>query len=250
MAGPDWLLLLGTDGMVEAVGGGAPGSWVSRPVDACAGLPEEVKSAARKLRAELPVPLPRGIVGRARVEPRDPGAPAYTLITVGAILLRPTEVALEPRLRRALAPLSRQAEVLGVSLRITIAADLPAQVAVDAAKIAWAVTTLVGNALRYVRRGSLTRPGGHIRVVLAHDAAQSGVSITIEDDGPGIPAEVREQLQASSPDDDEAPGVSLSLVRDVVAAHGGSMAIESSSDPSEHGTKVTLRLPARSGAAA
>jgi len=248
MVGPDWLLLLGRDGVIEAVDGGAPGSWVSRPVEACRGVPDEVQDAARRLEQERATASAAGLVRRVRVEPREPGAPSFTLLAVAAIFVHPTEVALEPRLRRALEPLSRQAEGLDVSLRIKAAPDVPAQISVDAAKVAWAVTTLVGNALRYVRRGGFTRPGGHVAIALAHDAAQGMVSVTVADDGPGIPAGVRERLLASSADGDETAGVSLSLVRDVVAAHGGRITIESSTEPGESGTTVTLWFPVRSGA--
>jgi len=88
-----------------------------------------------------------------------------------------------------------------VSLRIE-AAGLPPRISVDPAKIAWAVTALVGSALRYVRRGSFTMPGGHV-------------------------------------------GVSLQMVHDVVAAHGGGMVIKSSIAPEDRGTVVTLWIPVR-----
>jgi signal transduction histidine kinase len=245
MANPDWLLMLGRDGTIESVEGGAPESWVSRRVEEC-GVPDEVKSAARRLVRDLARPSPHSLVRRVRVEPHQPEAPSYTLLAVEGILLRPAEVAFEPLIRGALQPLVRQAEGSGVSLRIEAQADLPARISIDAAKIAWAVTALVGNALRYVRRGSATRPGGDVGVMLAHSAAQDMVSITVEDDGPGIPADVQARLLVSSADCDRGTGVSLLLVHEVVGAHGGGMVIKSSTAPEDRGTAVTLWIPVRS----
>jgi signal transduction histidine kinase len=237
--------MLGRDGMIEAVEGGAPASWVARRVDECGGLPDAVKGAARKLVRDVGQPSARTLVRRARVEPAEPGGPSYTLLTVEAILLHPAEAALEPLVRRALEPLSRQAEGIGVALRIEAQVGLPALISIDAPKIAWATTALVGNALRYVRRGAAARPGGYVRVALAHSAGRNMVSLTVEDDGPGIPVNVQARLLASGAGDGEPAGVSLRLVNDVVAAHGGGMVIKSSTAPEDRGTAVTLWIPVR-----
>jgi signal transduction histidine kinase len=241
----DWLLMLNRDGVVEAVDGGAPQRWLYRRIDACAELPEAVRAEARRLVRELAQPRAGTLVRRARVRPERPGAPSFTLLTVEAIVLRPAEVDLEPFLRRALAPLSTQAERAAVALDVEIAPDVPARASLDGAKIAWAVTALVGNALRYVRHGGPRLPGGHIGVRLGHSAAQGMLSLTVEDDGPGMPANVQSRLLSSGAEGD-ATGVSLQLVHEVVAAHGGGMVIKSSSSPEDRGTTVTLWLPARS----
>ncbi len=80
-------------------------------------------------------------------------------------------------------------------------------------------------------------------VALAYNAAQRMVSITVEDDGPGISPEVQARLLGADPS--EATGVSLRLVHEVVAAHGGGMVIKSSTAPADRGTAVTLWLPVR-----
>jgi signal transduction histidine kinase len=240
---PDWLLLVSRDGVVEAVDGGAPAAWVSRRIDACSGLPDAVKAAARKLVRDLAQPLSNTLLRRIRIEPPDPESPSVTLLSVEAILLRPDEVAFAPLLRQALEPLAHQAEGMGVSLRVASESDLPARVSLDGSKIVWAVTTLVGNALRYLRRGGSTLPGGHVGVTLGHNPGQRMVSITVEDDGPGISAEVQARLLGD--DAGEATGVSLRLVHEVVAAHGGGMVIKSSTAPENRGTAVTLWLPVR-----
>lgn len=241
----DWLLMLNRDGLVEAVDGGAPRSFIARRVDECRGLPDAVVTAARQLVRELSQPSAGSLLRRVRVPPEHPGAPSFTLLSVEAILVRPEEIALGPTLLRWLDPLERQATSAGITLAIELADDLPAQLSLDADKVGWALTTLVGNALRYVRRGGGAMPGGNVRVRASCSAAQRMVSVTVHDDGPGIPTSMRPFLLAPNPATGQAAGVALRLVHEVVAAHGGGMVIKSSTDPDERGTTVTLWLPVR-----
>ncbi len=241
----DWLLMLSRDGTVEAVEGGAPASWVARRVDECAGLPDEVRRAARQLVRALAQPLAGTLVRRARVRAEAAGAPSFTLIAVEAILLRPAEVALAPLIRRALEPLTKQAAAELVSLQLDVADKAALAVSIDEDKLAWALGALVGNALRYVRRGDGVMPGGNVRVRVAHSASRRMVDITVQDDGPGIPASVRPWLLQPDPKTGRTAGIGLRLVHEIVAAHGGGMVIKSSADPSERGTAVTIWLPVR-----
>jgi signal transduction histidine kinase len=243
MEGTDWLLMLSRDGVVDAVDGGAPASWLGRRVDDCSGLPDAVRSAARRLIRDLAEP--GTLLRRVRLGAAAPAAPSFTLLAVEAIPVRPAEVALVPLVRRALEPLLRQAERELVSLQIEAVDEAPLEVSVDADKIAWALGAVVGNALRYVRRGDGGMPGGNVRVRVAHSASQRMVNVTVQDDGPGIPPGVRPWLLEPDPATGRAIGVGLRLVHDIVAAHGGGMVIKSSAQPSERGTTVTLWLPMR-----
>lgn len=234
----DWLLLIGADGLVQAVDGGAPASWVMRHVNECAGLPAEVQAAARRLARDAT----QAAVRRIRVPRAEPGSPSFTLLAVEAILVRPAEVDVRALIQRALEPLVRQAESSGIGLRIEASSEADLSASLDAPKIVWAVTTLVGNALRYVRRGGLRLPGGHITVRLARAEAPRMLRITVEDDGPGIPSGVLSRLLPGSGDGD-ALGVALRLVHEVVIAHRGGMVIKSSSEPEDRGTEITLWLP-------
>jgi signal transduction histidine kinase len=245
LAVADWLLLLSREGTILAVDGGAPSAWLSRRVDDCAGMPEGVRAAARQLLRDLSQRPSTAILRMLRAAPEHPGAPSFSLIAVEAIPIRPTEVALGPLLRHALEPLIEQAAAESVSLRLELADDLPAAVSVDADKIVWAVTTLAGNALRYVRRGDAALQGSKVRVLLGYGAAQQMVNVTVQDDGPGIPADVRPWLLEPNPETGRAAGVALRLVHDIVAAHGGGTVIKSSTEATGHGTTVTLWLPIR-----
>jgi signal transduction histidine kinase len=239
----DWLLMLNPDGAVEAVEGGAPSSWVSRRVDDCAGLPDEVRRAARKLVRDLGQPSSGTLLRRVRIGAEGPGRPTFTLIAVEAIPVRRAEVLLAPLIHRALEPLTRQAAAELVSLQLDLGDEAALSVSIDEDKLAWALAAVVGNALRYVRRGDGVMPGGNVRVRATFSASPRMVNITVQDDGPGIPASVRPWLLQPDPVTGRAAGIGLRLVHEIVAAHGGGMVIKSSADPSARGTTVTLWLP-------
>jgi len=239
----DWLLVVNRDGVVESALGGAPQAWVARRVEDCPGLPEVVRARARTLTRELAGPLGRAMVRRERVEAVTEGGPSFTLIGVEAVLLRAAEVPLVELCARAFDPLARQAAALGVRLEVDLAEARGCTVSVDADKIAWALAALVGNALRFVRRGEDKLPGGTIRAFATANAARHMVSITVQDDGPGIASELRPWLFEPNPETGRTVGVGLRLVHDIVAAHGGGMVLKSSAEPRDRGTTVTLWLP-------
>jgi signal transduction histidine kinase len=151
---------------------------------------------------------------------------------------RPTE--LLPLLTGTVEALRQQAVALDVSLGIEAPADLP-PVRIDAEKVAWAVATLVGNAFRYVRRGNRRMPGGAIRVRLRIESG--ALVVVVEDDGPGIPSDKLANLFRKGGGITHGTGLALMLIRDVVAAHGGTVQVESTCDAFASGTSVTLRLP-------
>lgn len=161
---------------------------------------------------------------------------------VGTIALsfEPTDVA--ALLTSSLAPLVEQARALRIELRVDELGDVPL-FAVDREKIAWAVTALVGNALRYVRRGTETELGGSIVVHLEHDRVNRELTISVQDDGPGMSKDRVESLFERRPGAPHAGALALSLMRDVVSAHGGRLSVESRVEPHDHGTSISMILP-------
>jgi signal transduction histidine kinase len=160
--------------------------------------------------------------------------------SIESIPLRRTPVELRGLVESALAVLHEQSEEIGVRVIVTGPEETP-PVQVDADKIAWVVVTLVGNALRYIREATGRSPGSSIYVKLQVDPA--GVSIAVEDDGPGIPTEKLAAIFDRHGDARHGVGLSLLLARDVVRAHGGDVEIKSPCSPVEGGTCVTLRIP-------
>jgi signal transduction histidine kinase len=159
----------------------------------------------------------------------------------GAIPLRRTRASLAALLQSIQRVMQPQAKVLDVTLSVNIDRNAPEAVFVDRPKIAWAITALVGNALRYVRHGTPRMPGGSINLTARPDERMEAVVVEIQDDGPGIPAET---VRVTHTDvDDPRAGLALAMVRDIVLAHGGRFDIQSRTDAIGHGTTIQLTLP-------
>ncbi|MDB4934676.1 MAG: Sensory box histidine kinase [Labilithrix sp.] len=161
-----------------------------------------------------------------------------------AILVRFEATDVAALLRSSLAPLIEQAKEQQIELRVETLGSVP-PLSVDNEKLAWGVATLVGNALRYVRRGNATRAGGSVLVHIEHDEDAKEVAIAVQDDGPGIPKEKLPYLFERRSGAPHVEGLALSLVRDIVNAHGGRIEVESRTGTDEHGTSITIRIPLR-----
>ncbi len=108
----------------------------------------------------------------------------------------------------------------------------------DPVKLGWVVSNLLGNALRY------TPSGGRIEITLGRN--KDFAQLKVADTGPGIPDEIRnrifERFAQWSVDGLEtgSAGLGLSIVKDIVEAHGGRIFVSSSG----RGSEFTVELPA------
>ena len=98
------------------------------------------------------------------------------------------------------------------------------------------ITNLVANAQRY---------GG--QVALRAGPRRKNIEITIDDDGPGIPQDKREQvfkpfyrIDRSRNPETGGTGLGLTIARDVVRRHGGDLTLE---DAPGGGLRARLWLP-------
>ncbi|AKU15402.1 HAMP domain-containing sensor histidine kinase [Luteipulveratus mongoliensis] len=113
---------------------------------------------------------------------------------------------------------------------------------VDPRRIELVVANLVGNAVRH----------GQPPVVLRLQGDATHATITVENAGPAIPAEVQAQLfnrfykgeiARTRSEDQGGSGLGLSLVKENVQLHHGTVAVESV----DGRTAFTVRLPLRAG---
>jgi two-component system, OmpR family, sensor histidine kinase KdpD len=160
----------------------------------------------------------------------------------GQILLRSDwqtlDELVESSLRRLEEPLARY----GVELRLP--ADLP-PVYVDASLITQVFTNLLDNIVKY------TPPGTHIQIAALVDGAGAGrahgpsVRVTVDDNGPGLPAgdpaRLFDKFQRGTGEGTiVGVGLGLAICRAIIRAHGGE--IEAHPRPGG-GTRIELTLP-------
>lgn len=139
------------------------------------------------------------------------------------------------RVEKAFVPLAQQKDV---TLDLAIDDSVPETIAVDADRIADQVLgNLLSNALKF------TPEGGHVRVHATQ--LESALVIEVSDTGPGIPPDKLPQIfDRYYQVDDEArrrgAGLGLSIARDIVRAHGGTIHAESGIGA---GTTFRVMLP-------
>jgi len=169
-----------------------------------------------------------------------PGDDANVTV-VDAVPIRRAPTDLRALLTSALACMAAQARAADVTLDVSIDDRVPQFIRIDGDKIAWAVSALVGNALRYVRHGSQSMPGGSIAVRVGYQAVRPSIVIEVQDDGPGIPPEKLAVLFENEPGH-ERTGLGLLIVRDFVIAHAGHLDVRTGAG-AESGTIVRITLP-------
>jgi len=99
-----------------------------------------------------------------------------------------------------------------------------------------AITNLVSNAKRFGKR-----------ILITASASRRNLIVTVEDDGPGIPPDLREEafrpfysLDKSRNQNVKSTGLGLAITRDIIRAHGGEIHMGESR---MGGLKATVRIP-------
>lgn len=101
---------------------------------------------------------------------------------------------------------------------------------------------LLENAFKWARRRVLL----HARALPAAGGRRAGLECSIEDDGPGVPAERLEHLLQRGVRGDErvqGHGIGLAIVQDIIRAYGGELSVDRS--PTLGGARFSIRFPAR-----
>jgi NtrC-family two-component system sensor histidine kinase KinB len=134
--------------------------------------------------------------------------------------------------------LKTQIDAKGVHFTLDLQPHLP-NVKADANKIIWVLTNLISNALRY------TDSGRHIR--LSAERIGPYVHVSVTDNGPGIPFEAQSKIfdkfvQIKSDKALGGSGLGLTICKEIVRAHGGTIWVDST--PGE-GSTFTFTLVAQ-----
>lgn len=231
------LLVLGPDGRILQIGAGVSPAWRGMRITDAVGVPSEVLEVASELLEEARSTTTW--LARRFVEATSG---TFELVIVEAVPLRRTRTDVRELLTRTTELLLEQAHAIEVSVRVSTDPGMPKELVIDGEKIAWGIATLVGTALRHLSARPATN--GAVRVQARYILATDEVSIVVHDNGPGIPKQrllaILEPRQHAA----HTPALGLLVLNDIMTAHGGRLEIDSSTDRADHGTTVTLLLPA------
>jgi len=113
----------------------------------------------------------------------------------------------------------------------------------DEARLRQVIVNLLANARVH------TPAGSHVTTTLTREG--DALMVRIHDDGPGIAPDVRDRLferfargDSSRERRTGSTGLGMSIAQAIVQSHGGSIDVDSSTAPEDHGTTFTVRLPA------
>ncbi len=120
----------------------------------------------------------------------------------------------------------------GVKLQIEEDSDLP-EVDLDESQLRQALLNLIRNAREAMPKGG--------ELVVAVRNAAGGVEIHVDDDGPGIPEDVRASIfDPFFTTKQRGTGLGLAVTREIIEAHGGTIRCE---PRAPHGTRFLIALP-------
>jgi two-component system, OmpR family, osmolarity sensor histidine kinase EnvZ len=120
--------------------------------------------------------------------------------------------------------------------RLNVAFHGPPMVTVRPAAFKRCLGNLVSNAVRFAKNVSVTGHRDH-----------RWLTVTVDDDGPGIPAAMREdvfkpflRLDDARNQDEGGTGLGLAIARDIARSHGGDITL---GDSQLGGLRATVRVP-------
>jgi|CZKI01.1.fsa_nt_gi signal transduction histidine kinase len=154
----------------------------------------------------------------------------------GALTLRRERVDLRALAGRAADLYREVAEQKNIMIELDIPA--PAEMNGDPVRLGQALSNLVDNALKYTPEGG--------RVAVAAAAGEGAVTVTVSDNGPGVPAAERDAVwrrlyRGDASRSQRGWGLGLTLVRAVAEAHGGSAEV---GEAPGGGARFQMRFPA------
>lgn len=159
------------------------------------------------------------------------------LSVTSPLAVRPVATAVAPWIRGVIAshaPLARMHSV-EIDERLD---SCPAEAELDPVHLEHAVAAILTNALQ------ASAPGSRVTLECGHASGARHWTIRISDHGPGIDPSVRERIFrpyfTTKPDGN---GIGLAVARQAVHAHKGTIEVETSTEPQNHGTAFVIRIP-------
>ncbi|HTJ03633.1 MAG TPA: ATP-binding protein, partial [Methylovirgula sp.] len=147
----------------------------------------------------------------------------------GAIEFDPTPVRLADLAHSALDVIEVQARHKCLTMRAELASDLPACVKVDSKRLRQIIINLLGNAVKFTERGSVT-----LVVQAKPEGDATRLRFEIKDTGIGIPQEARNKLFREFSQVDASinrrfggTGLGLAICKKIVEAMGGEIGVDS-----------------------
>ena len=161
----------------------------------------------------------------------------FSSLSAGRFQFRPTRQ--DPRgvIESVVEMLSNRAHEKGIEIGATVAVDVPAEMAFDAARLRQVLFNVIGNAVKF------TEVGG---VFVGADTVDECVRIRIDDTGPGMSPDdlkrIFEEFEQAGNDEQRAKGTGLGLAisRRIMQACGGSLTAASAPG---RGSRFEIRLP-------
>ena len=150
--------------------------------------------------------------------------------------VKPEAVDLAAYLEECQAPLAHFSSETGVAIDWSIPKG-PVPAAVDRMLLRRAIDNLVRNAVE----ASAAHGGRQVRVTLSVLRKERLAEIAVEDDGPGVPEDVRGLIfDPYFTTKEEGTGLGLAIVKKIILEHRGEVEVDPSHTP---GARFVIRLP-------
>jgi PAS domain S-box-containing protein len=142
---------------------------------------------------------------------------------------------IERLLDQAISVYQPRCKSMGIEIQTHI--DSSPSIFMRRGEIMQVISNLIANAMQAMPYGGVLR-------IESHNTADS-VSITVTDNGTGIPDDSRSRIFDAffTTRKDVGTGIGLFVSRQFVEGHGGSINVESSTAPQSHGTAFSVTLP-------